>query len=111
MLFLEVRVSRIPKFYRPHREAQGASWRPTLAQLLAHGQPWVFSSYAPVEVGAACGLLWEEHGVRPERVRTELNPFSMPLDEGWRVARGAIDFPWVSNALLSFVGPGPVELN
>ena len=80
-----------------------ASWRPTLEALLAARMPWAFSSYAQVEVDAAGMQLWEAHGVPPSALRTEANPFRMPLDEARSIAGGALGFPWVPNGLLSWV--------
>ena len=79
------------------------SWRPTVGALLERRIPFVFSSYAMVEVDAALAELWEAHGVSASDVRTELNPFRMPLDEARKTARGAISVLWVPNAVLSFV--------
>ena len=63
-----------------------------------------------VEVDAGRAHLWEVHGLDPARLQTELNPFRMPLDETQIITRGAIDFPWVSNALLTTVRAVEVEV-
>ena len=79
------------------------SWQPTIRHLLARNVQWAFSSYAQVEVDAARAHLWEAHGVAPDELTTTLNPFRSPLDEGRLIAGGALDFPWVSNALITRV--------
>ena len=86
--------------------AEYASWGATIKMLLAQRECcWVFSSYAAIEVDAASALLWEKHKLPKTKVRTELNPKIMTLTEALMIAGGAlVGVPWVSNALLTFVG-------
>lgn len=85
------------------------SWRPTVAQLWERRVPFCFSSYAMVEVDAAKAELWEAHGVKPQEVDVEINPFRMPLDEARMVGGGTVDLPWIPNSILAFVMRGPEE--
>ena len=79
-----------------------ASWQPTLRALNEQTVPFCFTSYGLVEVNAAAAQL-RAAGILPDDVHTEINPFRMPLDEARRVACGSVDFPWVPNAILTFV--------
>mmetsp|Transcript_7279 Transcript_7279/g.19057 ORF Transcript_7279/g.19057 Transcript_7279/m.19057 type:complete len:506 (-) Transcript_7279:248-1765(-) len=88
--------------------AEYESWRPTVCQLVLQRTPLYFTSYAEVEVDAACAKMreWLHPLKQPLVVRTDLNQFRQPLDRVGVVSGGCVAVPWVSNGWLTRVTAG-----